>query len=184
MKWSLNLEGINLAAIVMIIITSIATIISAADIPYFNNPHLVYNIDKYQYINDNFDSMVHICVWNEGYTKADNITIYLQTNGKIGANNTYKGYIGSDGFPEPELRIEVIDGDYYILNIPCIVPDTKYDVRLVVSCMGNNPIDHIMIESENGGIARENSKNILYRNIRYSLPFLALIMILIIIIRR
>jgi hypothetical protein len=184
LKDFLRANGFDLATIIAIIISLIVASISAVDtLQYLNKPILIYDVDSRPYINGEFDSMTSIFIWNEGYTKADNVTIYLQTKGKIKQNLILKGEIGKEKF-NISSDLKKIDDSNYILTIPFIVQNTEYDIHLLVNCRGRDPIDTMMIESENGGIARENRKNILYKYIGYLLPALAVFLILIIYIRK
>lgn len=141
---------------IVMIISALASL-SVFFISIIKTPCLTY--EEGYYPLQEGKSLAFILVKNEGRKTANTVNICITAKGEIENVATQKGLIiGKIGEAElfkEAVSSEIIDNSSCKVIIPHIVNGIKYTLCLTIKHGKGDPIDGVIVESINGGIAKK-----------------------------
>lgn len=142
---------------VILTIISILASLAVIYISIINKPCLTYE-EGYYPLQEGM-SLAFIVVKNEGHKTANTVDIGINAKGEIENVVSQKGLIiGEIGVAElfkESVSFEIIDISSCKVEIPHIVSGMKYTLCLIIKHGSGDPIDGVIVESTNGGIAKK-----------------------------
>jgi len=148
--------------VIILTIISILAGLSNFIFSFFDKPHLTYESGYYPLSEGK--SLAFIILRNEGQKTANDVEININTKGEIENVMGQKGLILEQikdevlFYDNPEFELKEENSSSKI-KIHHISEGVKYTVCVIVKKGSGDPIDQLMVESKNGGIAEKYPQN-------------------------
>lgn len=154
-----NTQNWNRLKKVVVILTIILILATLAGFifSFFDKPILTYEEGYYPLPGGK--SLSFIIVRNEGYKTANIVEICFNAKGDIenvmGQKGLIIGQIGEEELFREYVSFKVTDNSSCKIELPHLANGMKYTVCPIIKYGSGNPIDCVIVESANGGIANK-----------------------------